>query len=171
MPAGDADIGRFQPATGHLLGHPDRLFYRFLGLININYQAFMKPVRRGNAHAQDTQPFFFIDVLSSHYGKPEPQKNCIFLESPKDLDAIRSAIEHAIERNKCTVLLFDTLSNLLVYQENFPILKFAHSLTLEKGQDVIKLFLIMKDNPVLEKESKELISDLSMLADKTVDLG
>ncbi len=119
----------------------------------------------------NTDFFFFIDVLSSHYGKPEPRKDCIFLDSPKDLDAIRNAIEWAIEKNDCTVLLFDTLSNLLVYQENFPILKFAHSLTLERGEDVIKLFLIMKDNPVLENESKELISDLSMFADKTMDFG
>jgi|GEM_PF-1497353 len=117
-----------------------------------------------------TKFFFFIDVLSSHYGKPEPRKDCVFLDSPKDLDAIRRTIEHAIEKNKCTVILFDTLSNLLVYQENFPILKFAHSLTLEKGEDVMKLFLIMKDNPVLERENRELISDLSMFADRTVEL-
>jgi hypothetical protein len=119
----------------------------------------------------DTDFFFFIDVLSSHYGKPEPRRGCIFLDSPKDLGAIRSAIERAIEKNNCTVLLFDTLSNLLIYQESFPILKFAHSLTVEKGENVIKMFLIMKENPSLEKENKELISDLKMFADKTVDFS
>jgi hypothetical protein len=119
----------------------------------------------------DTEFFFFIDVLSSHYSKQKPRKGCVFLDSPKNLDAIRSAIERAIEKNNCTVLLFDTLSSLLIYQESFPILKFAHSLTVEKGENVIKLFLITKENPALEKENKELISDLSMFADRTLDFG
>jgi KaiC/GvpD/RAD55 family RecA-like ATPase len=85
-------------------------------------------------HSIDTGNFFFIDVLSSHYGRPEPTRNCIFLNSPSDLDALKMAITRVIEDKLCTVVLFDTISTLLIYQQTHSIVKFTHSLTIEKTQ-------------------------------------
>jgi archaellum biogenesis ATPase FlaH len=120
----------------------------------------------------NTKSFFFIDVLSSHYGKLSPRKNCIFLDSPDDLKSIKKAIGAAIKKGKCSVILFDTISALLIYQENFSILKFTHSLTTEsKKENVKKIFIALKDNSVLYRENKELLNDLRMFADKTVDMG
>lgn len=118
----------------------------------------------------DTKAFVFIDVLSSHYEKPRPIKNCIFLDSP-DLDSIKRAIDGAIAQEACSVLLFDTLSAMLIYQESFPVLRFAHSMTMGKNQEnVKKVFLVLKKGNGIEKENASLISDLKMFADKTLEI-
>lgn len=118
----------------------------------------------------DTKPFVFIDVLSNHYRKPEPRRNCIFLDPPGDLDALKKAIEGAVEKEKCGILLFDTISALLIYQEEFPILEFTNS--LKAGHNIKKakkVYVVLKDGGFAEKENSELISDLKMFAEKTVD--
>jgi hypothetical protein len=117
----------------------------------------------------DTAPFLFIDALSSHYRKQEPRSDCIFLDSPSDLQGIRSALETAIEKHNCSVLLFDTFSSLLIYQESFQVLKFAHSLTSEKGMNVAKIFIVLKSGPAPEG-SEAFLNDLKMFADKTVEI-
>jgi len=120
----------------------------------------------------NTNFFFFIDVLSSHYEKLQPKRNCVFLGSPKNLESIKQTIEKVIEREKCSVLLFDTISALLIYQESFPILKFTHSLTVgKKEENVKKIYLVLKKDSIPEEENKKLIDDLKMFADKTLDLG
>lgn len=119
-----------------------------------------------------TGNFTFIDVLSSHYERPAPRKNCIFLDSPDNLDAIREAIVRAAGKEKFSVILLDTVSALLIYQEIFPILRFTNSLASEKEQEnVKKVFIVLKNISGAEKEGSELIDDLKMFADKTLDMG
>ncbi len=119
----------------------------------------------------DTGSFFFIDVLSSHYGTPKPRKNCVFLDSPGNLEAIKKAIETTLNKENCGILLFDTISTLLIYQEKFPILTFTHSLKAEKRKDNIKkVYIVLKKGDAPEKESTDLINDLEMFADRTVDM-
>ena len=119
----------------------------------------------------DIKFFFFVDALSSHYEKPKYQRNCIFLESPSNLDSIKKAIETTIEKEKCNVLLIDTISALLIYQGIFSILKFTNSLKTEKKEKKVeKIFIALKKDSIPERENKELLSDLKMFADKTLDL-
>ena len=119
----------------------------------------------------DNRQFFFIDVLSSYYEKPEPARNCIFLDSPSNLGEIKKAVETAIEKEGCRILFFDTLSSLLAYQENFPIMRFVHNLTAEKGKCTMKVFIALKRDSIPEKEIIAFVSDLKMFADNTVELG
>ncbi|MFH0978165.1 MAG: hypothetical protein V1837_02575 [Candidatus Woesearchaeota archaeon] len=116
----------------------------------------------------DSSFFFFVDVLSSHYGLPDPCSNCIFVDSPQNLEGIADAIAQAVERENCNLIVIDTISNLLLYQEGFPLLRFAHQLG---EKDIVKLFLALKHDSVPAKENLELINDLRMLADQTIDLG
>lgn len=118
----------------------------------------------------DTKFFFFIDVLSSHYEKPTPKRNCIFLDSP-DLKSIKEAIANAVEKENCGVLLFDTISTLLIYEGSFSILRFTHSLMIEEKEErVKKVYIVLKKGVVPEEENEKLIKDLGMFADKTLDL-
>lgn len=117
-----------------------------------------------------TKFFFFIDVLSSHYEKPGPRNNCIFLDSPTSLNSIKDAITKAIEKRNCSVLLFDTISTLLIYQESFSILRFTHSLMAEEKECVKKVFIVLKNGDALREKNKKLVKDLGMFADKTLDL-
>jgi archaellum biogenesis ATPase FlaH len=119
----------------------------------------------------DVNKFFFIDVLSSHYKKPKEVHNCIFIEGPSKLIAIHVAIKRAITEKNCSVVIFDTISSLLMYEQTHDIVKFTHELTIEeKHQDVNKIFIILKENSVLREYNKNLVEDIGMFVDKTIDL-
>jgi archaellum biogenesis ATPase FlaH len=119
----------------------------------------------------NTSKFFFIDVLSSHYQTPKPVSNCIFVPAPSELEHIKVAIAKAVNERKCGVIIIDTISTLLMYEEGSSIVRFTHELTIERKQeDVKKLFIVLKKDSIPEKENKELLKDLSMFADKIVDL-
>jgi archaellum biogenesis ATPase FlaH len=131
------------------------------------YRDVMEDINRQKLNVSD---FFFIDVLSSHYKEQEPVGNCIFVSSPTNLAAVRVAIKKAVEEKKCSVILFDTISTLLVYQETSSIVKFTHHiLTDQEQENTKKLFIVLKGETVPGKENKTLVKDLSMFADKTLD--
>jgi hypothetical protein len=119
----------------------------------------------------DSKKFFFIDVMSSHYKKPKPVSNCLFLSSPTDLGALKAAIRKAIEEKKCGALIFDTISALLIYQESFSLIQFVHSLASEKMQENIKkLFIVIKGQGGLgEEDSAAFAKDLEMFADRKLE--
>ncbi len=113
--------------------------------------------------------FFFVDVLSSHYKAHAPADNCIFVSSPNDLSGIREAVKKATNEKKCSVILFDTISTLLIYEDTSSIVKFTHHLvTDDVRESVKKLFIVLKNESVSPEENQRLLSDLSMFADKAV---
>ena len=139
----------------------------------ICYVCLSKPYRDVVEHLTasgiDTSGFFFVDALTSHYKKPEPAKNCIFLNSPSDGVALKNAIRDVTEREKCSVVLFDTISTLLIYQESSEIVKLAHSLSSEIHCEVKKLFIVMKGEKYVDGQ-EDLTKDLEMFADKKLDM-
>ncbi len=115
--------------------------------------------------------FFFIDVLTSHYKEPSPTRNCVFLSSPNNLESIKAAIIMAIEDKNCSVIIFDTISTLLIYEQSFSVVRFTHNLVSEKKQEnVKKLFIIIKGGNIPSNDIDSLTKDLEMFADKKVDL-
>jgi hypothetical protein len=61
---------------------------------------------------------------------------------------------------------------LLIYQENFSILRFTHNLVVgEEEKNVKKVFIVLKGDGILEKENKTLTDDLTMFADRVTDFG
>jgi len=119
-----------------------------------------------------TSNFFFIDVLTSHYKEPERVKNCIFIPSPNNLTAIQIAIRKAVEEKECSVILFDTISTMLIYQQTSSVVNFTHHLLAEgKQENVKKLFIVLKHDTIPAEENQRLIKDLGMFADKTLDMG
>ena len=117
----------------------------------------------------DTKKFFFIDVLSSHYKTQPKADDCIFIKEPAKLTKIKVAITKAVEEKKCSVVLIDTISTLLIYQQNFSIIRFSHELKTEREHELInKVFIVLKEEGVLEEESRRLVKDLEMFADKTI---
>ena len=113
--------------------------------------------------------FFFIDILSSHYTKPSPVKNCIFIEEPIKLVNIQSAITELVNKKKCNIIIMDTIATLLDFESAFSITKFAHNLTIEK-KDKNKIFIVLDENGFTREESKGLTKDLGMFADRVVEV-
>ena len=118
----------------------------------------------------DESFLIFVDTLSSYYVKPEPKRNCIFVDSPYNLEMIEKSVKIAIEKGGCRVLIFDSLSSLMFYSEKFQILKFLNSINL--GKDSANgIYIILKENSVLKDDSKKFTDDLRMFADKIFELG
>jgi len=119
----------------------------------------------------DTAKFFFIDTLSSHYTTEGGNKNCIILQEPIRLLNIREAIRSAIEKEKCSVVLFDTFSTMLAYESNFEIVRFAHNVMTEGRNKGYKIFIVLREENVSKENIRRLAKDLSMFADKTIDFN
>jgi KaiC/GvpD/RAD55 family RecA-like ATPase len=115
--------------------------------------------------------FFFIDTLSSHYGKSQGTKNCAFVSSPAALDDLGKAIKRAVEKEKCGIIIFDTISSLLIYQEGASIVRFTNNLVAGKEQEHIKkVFIVLKDADRIKDDNRSLAKDIGMFADKTISM-
>ncbi len=124
-----------------------------------------------NNKGVDIDDFIFIDVLSSHYEAPKPADNCIFISSPDDMEDIRKAIVSAVDEKNCSVVVFDTISTLLIYQHTSSIVKFTSNIVSEKRhENTKKLFIILKDEGVPVDDVNMLTKDLEMFADKKIDM-
>lgn len=118
----------------------------------------------------DPSKFCFIDVLSSHYETPESAEHCIFLKEPNDIEEMKKAISQLVKKRGCNVLLFDTISKLLIYQQKYKILQFVNELS-NAHSEVKKLFISLKEEGIIGEENDKLLNDLSMFADKTILLN
>jgi hypothetical protein len=120
----------------------------------------------------DVSKFFFIDVLTSHYKKPTPVENCIFIESPTNIIKIGEAIKIAITEKKCEEIFIDTISSLLIYQQGFYIIKLAHDLKSGKIGKLKNLkqsvLVALKGSEMLTEGYEHLFKDLSMFADEVI---
>ncbi|MCJ7816733.1 MAG: hypothetical protein MUP55_02645 [Candidatus Aenigmarchaeota archaeon] len=115
--------------------------------------------------------FFFIDTLSSHYERKEAAENCFFVSSPSSLDEIRESLSSAIKEKGCKMVIFDAISSLLEYSDLFSILKFTHSLMTEnRCAETRKMYLVVREDVIPENDSRRLVTDLEMFADKVVDI-
>jgi hypothetical protein len=142
----------------------------------IGYVCLNKPYRDAVNDLKDKNininSFFFIDTLSSHYAEPEPAKNCIFLKEPVKLIDIKKAIKEAVSKHKCSVIIFDTVSTLLIYESTFSIMKFTNELVVgEEIENASKVYIVLKESEAAKEDVDRLTNDLSMIADKTIDLN
>jgi KaiC/GvpD/RAD55 family RecA-like ATPase len=119
----------------------------------------------------DVGDFFFIDVLSSHYRSQKATEDCLFVSSPNDLGGIREAVKKATRDEKCSVILFDTISTMLIYQQTWSVVRLTHDIVTDNLQEnVKKLFIVLKGDSIPREESQRLVSDLAMFADKALDV-
>jgi len=122
----------------------------------------------------DTNKFFFIDILSTHYKKQTPEENCKFIKSPQTKEKIKKTIIKSIKQNDCDCIIIDNIFSLLNYQENFDILKFTHCL---KDGEISKLnikesiLISLKEFENIEDIYEDLIKDISMFSDKVLELN
>lgn len=122
------------------------------------------------AKGVNVKKIYFIDTLSAHYEKKKSSENCVFLDSPTDFANIRAAISKAIKEKKCSVVIFDTISAMLIYQETSNIVRFTHDFLSEERENSKIIYLIIKHDSMPPEENEKLANDLSMFADKTINV-
>jgi hypothetical protein len=92
------------------------------------------------------------------------QEQVVYVSSPKALTEMSITIGKVIEMGKIEVLIFDSLSTLLVYADPSTVLKFTHSLiTMLRSKSVSGILVCASS------QSEAILKDISMLADKMVE--
>ena len=110
----------------------------------------------------DLKKILFIECSGKTVdGKVE---QVVYVSSPRALTEMCITIGKVIETGKIEVLIFDSLSTLLVYTDPSTVLKFTHSLiTMLRSKSVSGILVCASS------QSEAIIKDISMFADKMVE--
>jgi len=109
----------------------------------------------------DLKKYRFIDCVSKKSGLTKPLKQTVFITTPNSLTEIGIAINKALNSKKVDLLFFDTISSLLIYNNELESVKFLHSLTVQiKGTKTKALYLIMKNDL-----SKKVVREIELFVD------
>jgi len=102
----------------------------------------------------------FIDIVTKMAkGDTEPKSNCFFVESPKNLVELGTAIDMALNAIKYEdkFVFFDSLTTLLIYNHPDELVKFFHLLGLKiRNYNIngVILSIEKKDNIITERISQ-----------------
>ena len=116
-----------------------------------------------------TDRIFYIDCITKvQDGDAAEAENVVFLE-PQALTNISIALSNAVEslpESNNNVLIFDTLSTLIMYNDEETVSKFAHQLSSKiRGWGIRSILLTLR-----EEQDDELIENAKSFADKTVHI-
>lgn len=113
----------------------------------------------------DTSKFIFIDcVTKTAVAQPEEHDDCTYVSAPNALTETSIAITKSVQKHYPDVVIFDSLSTLLIYENPMIVSQFVHSLTNKMNAFGVNLVFTILDG---EKE-KPLISDMSMFLEKVI---
>lgn len=110
---------------------------------------------------------FFIDCISKTIGslpKEEPE-NCLFLDGPQEVTGLSLAINQAVKllpRDK--IVLFDSLSTLLIYNSEQTIGKFSNFIINKLRYKNISVILIALDSDA----DKRIIKTIGSFVDEVI---
>lgn len=108
----------------------------------------------------------FIDAISKTIKNvPDQTEGVYYISSPGALTEISLAIDRFL-RHEFDFLIFDSLTNLLVYEQKAPVAKFVANLVNKVKQSKTKAIFYA----LSVKEQEALISESGMFVDKVINL-
>ncbi|MEM5871243.1 MAG: hypothetical protein QW051_00045 [Candidatus Aenigmatarchaeota archaeon] len=115
----------------------------------------------------DTKNLIFIDCVTKSASGFENDGKVICVTSPKALTEMSIALKKTIESKKPEIVLFDSLSTLLIYEDSSVVTRFVHStISLFRDTNIKGAFIALK-----EDMKSELVKDLSMFVDKVMEMN
>ncbi|MFH2020641.1 MAG: hypothetical protein ABIJ34_04455 [archaeon] len=136
-----------------------------IGYVTINkpYNTIISDMKLKNI---DSLKLSFVDAITATVQAPPIVNNCMFVSSPTALTDLGLAYSSLYGEHGCNLVLFDTISTLIVYQDLGSVTKFVHNLVTKARVLDKKLIMIG-----LKEDSENLIKDLNMFVDKVIDAG
>lgn len=133
--------------------------------LNKEYKTLSKKIQ--SLGIQDSN-IYFIEGVSKIIGKPVKANNCMFISSPTSLTELSLAITTTINTGKFDFLFFDSLSTLLVYNDQKTTEKFSHYIINKiRDNDLGSIIISLKN----DEETKKLIPILSLFCDGCIDIS
>lgn len=117
-----------------------------------------------------TDKIFFIDCITpvSAGGGMQRVGNCVFCQ-PQSLTNISITLTAALQslpKESERVLVLDTISTLMLYNEAGTVTRFVHSLTGKMRQWGVKSIILTLE----EETDKKVLSQLSQFVDKVIEV-
>ena len=114
----------------------------------------------------NTDSILFIDAISKTIkSEPDQTRGCYFCSSPGALTEISVSISRILN-HKFEYLIFDSLTNLLIYQKKEPVAHFLSALANKiRESDTKAVFYALSIN-----SQDELIKETEMFVDKVIEL-
>ena len=69
--------------------------------------------------------FTFIDAITPEVLKPKPQPNCLYVPLTSGIKRLEDAIGETVRKRKISLVVFDSLSSLIIYQDMRAIVQFV----------------------------------------------
>lgn len=119
-----------------------------------------------NKKGIDTKNIFFIDTISkSIKNVPDQLEGCFFCSSPGALTEISVAISKHLN-HEFDYLIFDSLTNLLIYQQKDPVAQFLSNLANKiRDSNTKAVFYALN-----VKAQDELIKETETFVDKVIEI-
>lgn len=116
-----------------------------------------------NRHNLNLDKFFFVDTLTQTTLKgSELASNCRYVSAPDALTELSCAISDEMTKQKFDVILFDSLSTLLLYENVNMVVRFVHALSSHiQVADCEAVFTCLE-----EETHPELMSELVLFVDE-----
>lgn len=117
-----------------------------------------------------TDKIFFIDCITpvSAGGGMQRVGNCVFCQ-PQALTNISISLTTAMQslpKDSERVLILDTVSTLMLYNETGTVARFVHSLTTKIRQWKVRSVILTLE----EETDKKVLSQLSQFVDKVIEV-
>jgi archaellum biogenesis ATPase FlaH len=107
----------------------------------------------------------FVDAITKTAEIPGECDQCDYVSSPGSLTELSVNISRLLDNGQYNLLIFDSLSTLLVYESDTTIAKFVHFLMAKvRVAGCSALFTCLKQD-----SDSILIKDINMFADKVID--
>lgn len=114
----------------------------------------------------DSNRFFFIDGVTKKTDEAKKVHNCLYVDAPNALTQLSLGINKLFKTLKPEILLFDSISTILIYEKASTVTKFMHHLIGKiRSIDCIAIFTALEEGTI-----SDLMKDLHMFTDKTICL-
>ena len=133
-----------------------------IGYISIS-KPYSKIVEIMNKSRLKRDEAFIVDSASVSMGLELNAANCSFVSSPDALTELRVAFVSMIREKNRQIVIFDSLSDLLRYNDISKIVKFTNNIIM-KSRIERKNIVFLSDNDA----SDDLIKDFHMFVDRVI---
>lgn len=146
--------------------------YAEIGNRRICYISLNKPYKNlmltFRGEGMDPSRFFVIDAVTKLVTpKPRESGNCYYVSSPQSVNEIYTVLSGMLEREEFGAIIFDSISTLLVYENEDVVTKFLHILiTKISVTNCDAAFICLR-----EDINSRLLKELNMLVDDVKDYG
>ena len=131
--------------------------------LNKTYNSLRELFEKNNI---DISSIVFVDAISKTIkDTPNQTKGCYFCSSPGALTEISATLSKFLN-HKFEYIIFDSLTNLLIYHQKYPVAQFLSALANKIRESNTKAVFYALD----VKEHDELIKETEMFVDKVIEL-